>query len=92
MLGINIVVCMVFAVYEFYIYIVHLTFGSFMESRQDYFTLSSHGKQVDGTEEDVLHREPPHHLQAQSGFLTNSPNVVRTCSDTAAENQLIRRQ
>lgn len=84
--------CIVFAVYEYYICIVHLTFWGFMASRQDYFTLLSHGKQVDGTEEEVLHREPPHHLQAQRGFLTSSPNGVRTCSDTAAEDQLIRSQ
>ena len=45
-----------------------------MASGQDYFTLLSHGTQVDGIEEEVLHREPPHHLQAQHGFLTNSPN------------------
>ena len=63
-----------------------------MASRQGYFTLFSHGKQVGRTEEDVLHREPHHHLQAQRGFLTNSPNGVRTCSDTAAEDQLIRSQ
>ena len=36
---------------------VHLTFWGSMASRQDYFTLLSHGKQVDGTEEEVLHRE-----------------------------------
>ena len=35
-----------------------------MASRQDYFTLLSHGKQVDGTEEEVFHREPPQNLQA----------------------------
>ena len=64
----------------------------FMASRKDYFTLLSHGKQVDETEEEVLHREPPHHLQAQRGFLTSSPNGVRTCSDTAVEDQLIRSQ
>ena len=58
-----------------------------MASCQDYFTLLSHGKQEDGTEEEVLHREPPHHMQAQRGFLTSSPNGVRTCSDTAAEDQ-----
>ena len=46
----------------------------------------------DGTEVEVLHREPPHYLQAQCGFLTSSPNGVRTCSDTAAEDQLIRNQ
>ena len=57
-----------------------------MSSRQDNFTLLSHGKQVYGTEEEVLHREPPHHLQAQRGFLTSSPNGVRTCSDTAMED------
>ena len=63
-----------------------------MASRQDYFTLLSHGKQVDGTEEEVLHREPPHHQQARRGFLTSSLNGVRTCSDAAAEDQLIRSQ
>ena len=63
-----------------------------MASRQEYFTLLSHGKQVDGTEEEVPHKEPPHHLQAQRGFLISSPNGVRTCSDTAAEDQLIRSQ
>ena len=78
--------CIVFAVYEYYICIVHLTFWGFMASRQDYVTLLSHGKQVDETEEEVLHREPPHHLQAQRGVLTS------TCSDAAAENQLIRSQ
>ena len=83
--------CVVFAVYEYYICIVHLTFSGFMASRQDYFTLLSHGKQVDGTEEGVLHREPPRHLQAQRGFLTSSQNGVH-CSDTAAEEQLIRSQ
>ena len=36
--------------------IVHLTFWGFMES-QDYFTLLSNGKQVDGTEKEILHRE-----------------------------------
>ena len=51
-----------------------------MASRQDYFTVLSHDKQVDGTEEEVLRGEPPHHLQAQRGFLTSSPNGVRTCS------------
>ena len=60
-----------------------------MASRQDYFTLLTRSKQVDVTEEEVLHREPPHHLQAQHGFLTNSPNGVRTCSDTATEGQPI---
>ena len=63
-----------------------------MASRQDYFTLLSHGKLVDGTEEEVLHKELPHHLQAQRGFLTSSPTWVRTCSDTVAEDQLIRSQ
>ena len=63
-----------------------------MASRQEYFTLLSHGIQVDGTEVEVLHREPHHHLQAQRGFLTSSPNWVRTCSDTAAEDQLRRSQ
>ena len=61
--------CIVFAVYEYYICIVHLTFWGFMATRQDYFTLLSHGKQVDGTEGEGLHREPLHHLQAQRGFL-----------------------
>ena len=56
------------------------------------FTLLSHGKQVDATEEEDLHRETPRHLQAQRGFLTSGLNGVRTCSDTAAENQLIRRK
>ena len=46
----------VFAVYKYYICIVHLTFWGFIES-QDYFTLLSHGKQVDGTEEEILNRE-----------------------------------
>ena len=78
--------CIVFAVYEYYICIVHLTFWGFMVNRQDYFTLLSHDKQVDGTEEEVLHREPPRHLQAQRGFLTSSPNGVRTCSGRAAED------
>ena len=41
-----------------------------MSSRQDNFTLLSHGEQVYGTEEEVLHREPPQLLQAQRGFLT----------------------
>ena len=82
----------VLAVYEFYICIVHLAFWGFMSSRQDSFTLLSHGKPVDGTEEVVLHRESPHHLQAQRGFLTSSPNGVRTCSDTAMEDQVIRSQ
>ena len=76
----------------FYICIVHLTCWGFMSSRQDNFTLLSHGKQVDGTEEEVLHREPPHHLQAQCGFLTSSPNGVQTCSITAMEDQVIRNQ
>ena len=84
--------CIVFAIYEYYICTVHLTFMGFLASRQDYFTLLSHGKQVDGTQEDVRNRKPPHHLQAQRGFLTSSPNGVRTCSDTAAEDQLIRNQ
>ena len=44
----------------------------FKASRQDYFTLLSHGKQVDETEEEVLHREQPHHPQAQRGFLTST--------------------
>ena len=63
-----------------------------MASRQGYFTPFSHGKQVYGTEEEVLHREPPHHLQAQRGFLKSNPNGVRTYSDTAVEDQLIRSQ
>ena len=53
---------------------------------QDYFTLLSHGKQVDRTEEEVLHREPPHYLLAHLGFLKSSPNGVRICSDTTAED------
>ena len=46
-LWISIVVCIVFAVYEYYICIVrvHLTFWGFMASGKDYFTLFSHGKQ-----------------------------------------------
>ena len=84
--------CIVFAVYEYYICIVPLTFSGFMATRQYHFTLLNHGKQADGTEEEVLDREPPHHLQAQRGFLTNSPNGVRTCSDTEVEDQLIRNQ
>ena len=63
-----------------------------MASGQDYFTLLSHDNQADGTEEEVLHREPPHRLQAQRGFLTSSPYGVQTCLDTAAEDQLIRNQ
>ena len=63
-----------------------------MASRQDYFTLLSHGKQVDGTEEEVLQRELPHYLQVQRGFLTSSRNGVGTCSDTAAEDQPIKSQ
>ena len=84
--------CIVFVVFEYYICIVHLTFWGFMACRQDYFTLLSHGKQVDGREEEVLHREPPHDLQEQRGILTSSPNGIRTCSDAAAEDQLIRSQ
>ena len=84
--------CIVFTVYEYYICITHLAFGDFMPNRQDHFILSSHSKHVDGTEEEVLHREAPHHLQAQRGFLTSSPNGVRTCSDTSAEDQLVRNQ
>ena len=57
-----------------------------MASGQEHFTLLSHSKQVDGTEEEVLHREPPHHLQAPRGFLTSSSNGVQTCSDTATED------
>ena len=78
--------------YVYCIYIIHLTFWGFMASGLDYFTLLSHGKQVDGTEYEVLHREPPHHLQAHRGFLTSSPNGVQICSDTAAEDQVIRSQ
>ena len=63
-----------------------------MASLQDYFTLLSYGKQEDGTDEDILHRESPHHLQAQHGFLTSSLNWVQTCTDTAAEDHLIRSQ
>ena len=77
--------CIVFAIYEYYICIVHLTFWGFMASRQDYFTLLSHDQLVDGTEEEVLHMEQPHHPQAQRGFLTSSSNGVQTCSDTAAK-------
>ena len=72
--------CIVFAVYEYYICIIDLTF---VASRQEYFTLLSHSIQVDGTGAEVLHKEPHHHMQAQSGFLTSSPNGVRTCSDTS---------
>ena len=74
---------MVFAVYEYYICTVHLTFWDFMASHQDYFTLLGQGKQVDGTKEEVLHGEPPHYLQAQRVFFTSSPNVVRTGSGPA---------
>ena len=63
LLWISIVVYIVFAVYEYYICTEHLTFGGFVAS-QDYFILLRHGKQVDGTEEDILHREAPNHLQA----------------------------
>ena len=49
--------CIVFAVYEYYTCIVHLTFWGFIASRQDNVNLFSHGKQEDGTEEEVLHRE-----------------------------------
>ena len=63
-----------------------------MASRQDYFTLLRHDKLVDGTEEEVLHMEQPHYLQAQRGFLTSNPNGIQTFSDTAAEDQLIRSQ
>ena len=55
-----------------------------MVSGQDYFTLLSHGKLVDGTEVDILHREPPHHLQAQRGFLTSSPNGVQASDSMMA--------
>ena len=82
-LGISIVECIVFAVCKCFICIAHLTFGGFMAS-QDYFTLFSHGKQVDRTEEEVCYRELPHNLQAQHGFPTSGPNLVRTCSYTAA--------
>ena len=68
--------------------IVHLTFWGFMESRQDYFTLLSHSKQEDRTEEAVLHKVTPHHLQIQRGSLTSSRNGVWTCSYTAAQVQL----
>ena len=37
----------------------------------------SHGKQVDGTEEEILHGEQTYHLQAQPGFLTSSLNGVK---------------
>ena len=74
------------------LWILHWTFGGFMASRQDYFSHMSHDKQVDGTEEEVLQREPPHHLQAQCGFFTSSLNGVRTFSNTAVEDQLIKSQ
>ena len=54
-----------------------------MASRQDYFTLLSHDKQVDGTEEEVLH------TMIGNNLTICSPNGVRTCSDTAMEDQLI---
>ena len=57
-----------------------------MASRQDYVTLFNHGKQVDGTEEEVLHSEPPHHLQAQRGVLINSANGVRTSKQQRKTN------
>ena len=63
-----------------------------MASRQDYCTLLSHVEQVDGTKEDGLHSEPPDHLHEKRGVLTSSPNGVRTCSDAAAEDQLIGSQ
>ena len=59
-----------------------------MASRQDSFTLLSHGKQVDGTKEEVLHGEPPHHLQAQCGFFTSSPDVVRIGSGPTNKKSL----
>ena len=81
---------MVFAVYEFYICIVHLTFWGFMSSCKDNFILLNHSEQVDGTEEKVLHSKPHQHLQAQYGFLTSNPNGVRTCSDRALEDHFFR--
>ena len=81
--------CIVFAVYEYCMCIVHLTFWGFMASRQDYFTLLSHDKLVDGTEEEVLHMEQPLNLQAQRGYLTSSPNGVRTCSDAQIQQRKI---
>ena len=60
-----------------------------MASRQDYCTLLSHDKQVDGTEEVVL-QEPPDYLHAQRGVLISSLNGVRTYLDAAAEDRLIR--
>ena len=48
-----------------------------MAGGQDHFSLLSHGKQVDGTEGEVLQRESPHHLQAQRSFLTSNPNGVQ---------------
>ena len=73
-----------------------------MASCQEYFTLLSHGSGVFHSLEswqasrwnrrEVLHRESPHHLQAQRDFLTSSPNGFGTLSDTEAEDQLIRSQ
>ena len=60
-----------------------------MASRQDYFTLLSHGKQVDGTDEEVLHREPPHRLQAQRGFFTSSSNLLRYSSGIPTNNKSV---
>ena len=59
-----------------------------MANRQDYFTLSSHGKQIDGTIEEVFHGEPPHHLQTQCGFLTSSSNGARTYSMSTNKNSV----
>ena len=59
-----------------------------MASRQDYFTLLSHGKQVDGTEEKVLHRESPHHLQAQR-FSNKQSEWGSNLLKYSSEDQLI---
>ena len=83
-LGIRIAVCIVFAVYEYYICIVHLILWEFMASRQDYFTLLSHGKQVEGTIGNhltILSTTWLSHKQSEWG---------PTYSDTAAEHKLIR--
>ena len=95
--------CIVFAVYEYYICTVHFTFCGFMASRQDYFTLFSYGKQVDGTEEEVLHREPPHKqsewgsnlLRHSSGFgwlywgLTSQSTIFQSYRDGAIASWVI---
>ena len=62
-----------------------------MASFQDYFTLLSHGKQVDGTEEEVLHGEPSHKqsewgpnlLRYHSGRPTNKKSVTNGLCMTA---------